>query len=444
MTAAHDLPPAIQWHEGMLLAPQHFQQATRRSEALLAYHTSLTAPFYWGVRHLRIDPIQLVDGTFRVLELEGVLPDGLVVSHLGDKPAALSLDLTPHTEEMRRRECTVHLAVTAALGGLPAVSGELARYDSVSGQPVTDVNTGDGELRIPRLEPRLRLRLEDEVPKKFVSIPLARLRYRDETFTLTRYVPPSLRVPLGSPLGEVCAAVAKRLREKAAFLSDQARSPEMAARVPQLLATRQQVHSLVAALPPFEAVLHTGASHPFPLYLALCSLVGHLAAVGHALVPPVLEPYDHNDPYAGFSRAKDNIFQVLEEGISEAYTAYRLDEVGEVFRTVFEEPWMDRKLILGARRAEGATEAGTVAWMENSLIGAESKMSTLRLKRIRGAEHKRFEGEGELVPASGVVLFSLAADPRYVLGGEALEIINLDDPGRSERPVEIILYVRND
>jgi type VI secretion system protein ImpJ len=82
---AADVPPAIQWHEGMLLAPQHFQWQSQRQEALLHYHSAAMNPFHWGVRHLRIDPVLLVDGTLRVLELEAVLPDGLVVSRLPDE-----------------------------------------------------------------------------------------------------------------------------------------------------------------------------------------------------------------------------------------------------------------------------------------------------------------------------------------------------------------------
>ena len=90
MSTAHDLPEAIQWSEGMLLRPHHFQQATLRQESLLYYHAALIAPFHWGVRHLKIDEVLLVDGGFRVLELEAVMPDGLVVSH----PAAEGADLT--------------------------------------------------------------------------------------------------------------------------------------------------------------------------------------------------------------------------------------------------------------------------------------------------------------------------------------------------------------
>jgi len=76
-------------------------------------------------------------------------------------------------------------------------------------------------------------------------------------------------------------------------------------------------------------------------------------------------------------------------------------------------------------------------------VGSDSKMPSMRDKRVRGAEHRRLGHEADLVPASGVTLFSLAADPRFIIGGETLRLINLDDPQRRHRPAEIVLYVEN-
>src|SRR6266568_4617056 len=92
---AREVPPAVQWHEGMLLAPQHFQLQTQRQETLLHYHSAAIAPFLWGVRHVEIDSVMLVDGVFRVLELEAVMPDGLVVAHSAGEVPDLTLDLKP-------------------------------------------------------------------------------------------------------------------------------------------------------------------------------------------------------------------------------------------------------------------------------------------------------------------------------------------------------------
>ena len=78
---SRQIPEAIQWHEGMLLAPQHLQQLSQRSESLVHYHLHSVTPFFWGIRHLEIDQKRLTTGVFWVVKLEAVMPDGLVVSH---------------------------------------------------------------------------------------------------------------------------------------------------------------------------------------------------------------------------------------------------------------------------------------------------------------------------------------------------------------------------
>ena len=40
----------VEWHEGMLLSPQHFQQFSARMDTLVAWQTLAAAPFAWGVR----------------------------------------------------------------------------------------------------------------------------------------------------------------------------------------------------------------------------------------------------------------------------------------------------------------------------------------------------------------------------------------------------------
>ena len=45
MSEAREIPEAIQWHEGMLLSPQHFQQMSLRQDMLSHYHINLSNPF---------------------------------------------------------------------------------------------------------------------------------------------------------------------------------------------------------------------------------------------------------------------------------------------------------------------------------------------------------------------------------------------------------------
>ena len=58
------IPERIQWHEGMLLAPQHFQQSQARTDSLAGWHALAAAPLAWGVRHLEVDTSLLANGLF--------------------------------------------------------------------------------------------------------------------------------------------------------------------------------------------------------------------------------------------------------------------------------------------------------------------------------------------------------------------------------------------
>jgi type VI secretion system protein ImpJ len=435
-TTARDVPAAIRWHEGMLLAPQHFQWLSLRHETLLHYHAAAISPFHWGVRHLVIDNVKLVDGVFRIVELEAVMPDGLVVSHsAGDLPD-LSLDLNAYAPAVQLRPMTIFLAVAIRGHGL-ALS---ERYGSAEGGPVPDENTGEGDLPLSVLKPRLYLLPGDDPLNKYVGFPLVEIAYRNEVFTRTRFEPPWLRVAPGSAIYDMCTSIATRLREKAAFLADEVRSPSAAARVPQLIEKRLMVHYLVGELPAFEAVLRSNQSHPFPLFIALCSLLGHVAGLGRSLLPPVLEAYDHNNLFATFEQVYAAIGKSIDEGVNETYRGYPFALDGDQFHLLFDPSWNQRPLILGVRSAPGVPEMETVAWMTSALVGSRPVILSLRDRRVGGAARKRIDADGDLVASRGVTLFSLTPDPENVLPGEELVIMN---PGGGRRPEEIVLFVKN-
>ena len=139
---AHQIPEAIQWHEGLLLTPQHFQQLSLRHEALLQYVSAGLSPFGWGVRYFKVDQASLVGGTLRVLEVEAVMPDSLVVSYGARRGEELRVDLTPHADLMKQRPVAVHLAVPAR------ETDTVTRWEWVPGQVV--------ELDDVRVAPEVR------------------------------------------------------------------------------------------------------------------------------------------------------------------------------------------------------------------------------------------------------------------------------------------------
>jgi type VI secretion system protein ImpJ len=443
MMEAHAIPATIQWHEGMLLAPQHFQQLVLRQEALMHYHLQAIAPFCWGVQQFKFDRDRLISGTFAVLELEAVMPDGLVVSYEpGREKEQLRFDLKTHQAQMASQETTIHLAVPAATPGAIPTQGGLKRYDSVEGALVVDVNTGEDGLSIPRLRPCLSLKVGETLSPRHVSFPLLRLRYEQGKFVQTDFIPPCLTVSKDSPLWDECAALATRLRDKAHVLAERTRAPSVAMGAPLTLGSTMQIQRLVAALPHFEAVLHTEGVHPYTLYLALCSLVGQVATAGTMMVPPVFAPYNHNDLRTTFTQARDFIDQVLCEGFPEAYTPYPLQFDDGFFHLLFERSWIDRRLVLGARAKPGMTEADVKAWVAACVIGSKTRMPAMREKRILGAERHQIDGDADLVPERGVVLFDVKGNPTFIEPNEVLQIFHYEQ-SRERRPIEMVLYVKN-
>lgn len=437
------LPDAIQWHEGMLLAPQHFQELTARQEALLHYHLQTAEPYHWGIRTLEIDPVLLIEGTLRITELEVVMPDGLVVYHTAEDESPLEIDLTAYVDELTQQAVTVHLTVPRQKRGDPQVAGALPRYTSVEGASILDTNTGETEVTIPRLVPRAGLVLADKPAQKFVSLPLARVAYRNETFVRTDYLPPLLRVEVDSEIGRLCAGISRRLREKAVFLAEKISSPSAALRGPQTLESKLLIHAMVAGLPAFEAMLHTGTAHPYPLYLTLCHIVGQLAALGAGLVPPVLAPYRHHDPRSSFEEARAFAFRMIDEGIVESHTAVPFDFEQGTFHLRLKSAWATPLLMIGVRGRTGTMEEDLARWMDDCLIASDTRIESLKERRILGAARERKEGDDELVPARGMLLYAVTRDPEFIETEQTLQVFNSSDPQNRRGPAEVILYVKN-
>ncbi len=442
--SARDIPDAIQWHEGMLLAPQHFQEASLRAESLVAYHQLAAQPYHWGVQHLQTDPVKLAAGEFSILSLEAVLPDGLVLSfdHRSD-PHGLTIDLEEHKETLAKRPLTLFLAVPKHRPGAPLTDGEDPRYRGDEGPMIPDNTTGEGEMRLPRLIPRPRLHAGETLPDRLSGFPIARIHLQGEAFAETKFVPAQLAVSRASPIGEVCQKLATRLREKAIYLAERAGSPVGQADQPMLIRSQMMINGLVSALPPFEALLKTDRAHPFTLYLSLCQVVGSMVIVGGAGLSPAFDAYDHTNPLKSFTEAIDFAVRMLDR-VSEAYTAIPFTDADDVFSLVLEEAWCRDDLTIGVRARHDMTEQDVVAWVDAALIGTESALPEIEETRVLGASRVQLERERalDLVPTRGVVLFRITADPAHVIPGERLLVLSRD-PGSRAAPQEIVLYIRN-
>ncbi|HKR21361.1 MAG TPA: type VI secretion system baseplate subunit TssK [Pyrinomonadaceae bacterium] len=444
---AYEIPDAIQWHEGLLLTPQHFQQLASRHEALVRYGTSMVAPFSWGVRRFKHHQISLTDGKLRILELEAVMPDGLVVVHgLPDatRDELLEIDLSKQAEEIGERGILVYVAVAAHQNG-----SDSRRFRSFKGDPVADETSATKARPINRLRPRLTLHAGAQLPIDLIGFPLVRMIYRDSSFTIDdKFVPPLLAVPVkstdGDPasvaaqrLGEMCSDVAMRVRKRAMYLADEARTPSANSRFGNEDAIRTLMLSLVGGLPRMEAVLQTGCEHPYPVYEALCGMAGQLAVMGMEMVPPAFAPYNHNDLYTTFKPVVEFIERTMDQGVPVTYKSFPFTYTHGTYELQFDVTWMKKKLALGIKGERGMTDAEIVKWGENCLIGSQGRMELLQANRITGAGRKHTSRVGDVVTPKGVALFSLKTDENFVEPEKVLQIVNREGP----RPCEIVLYV---
>jgi len=454
MIEARDIPEAVQWTEGMLLAPQHFQLAGRRLEALLAYHLGHLLPFRWGVKRVAYSGALLRQGRLQILDLEAVMPDGLVVVHPLDGADPLEIDLKGQKDALRTAPATIHLVVMADRAGmrLAGAAGE-GRYAAVIGRPVEDENPEGGSTEIDRLRVVIGLvatASPDQPPHpRYVSLPLCRIGFRDEVFVTEPHEPPLLMVTAGTEIYKILDGIAVRLRDKAAALADRLQGPGLGGGEVAAGEAGASLRALVATLPRLEAMLQAQASHPFDFYLTLADTVGSLAGIAGQPVPEALPAYDHSDPLPVF-QAIDAIIAFMVGRLKEPYEAIRFDLVGtHRFVLKLAQAWLGDRLYVGLRAAPGQSPSQLVDWAKSALIGTESRMKAIREARYTGATRQRIDAarEIDLIPPRNIVLYAVPlandADPRGLeaVADEVLEIQGASDKEDPNRPLEILLYV---
>jgi type VI secretion system protein ImpJ len=429
------IPDLIQWHEGLLLTPQHFQQLSSRVESAMQALPSRYVPFYWGVRRFDYDAGAFTAGVLTVRGLDVVMPDGLHV-HLAADRDELQLDLRPLAGTLRQSPLPVHLAMPIANGHSPVATQRFWSYES---EPVADENTGDGGVTIPRLRPRLSLIAAVQPPARFTSFPLLEVRCEGETFLPTAFVPPTLHVATASTLGRLCGDVAQRIRTKAISLAEGA---ILTPQSPFALEARSQLHALAGAVPALEALLRTELAHPFTLYLELCRIAGHAAVLGNSLVPPVFSPYSHNDPRPAFEQVSQFITRSIDEGIPDTVRRFAFQQEEEAFRLVADPDWNDAfawgsvsRVVLAVRSDAG--EEQVVEWGENCVIGGQSAIASLLARRILGLTRRHADHVGELLPPRGMYFFELTADAEVLRAGEDLLVLGSSS---GVRPEALYLY----
>lgn len=441
MVMQHRVVPAIQWYEGMLLSPQHFQQQELRWHQLTSIHLNHLSAHHWGTIDLEFDPVTLPTGLLRILNLKAIMPDGLIVNHLATpETAQLELDLNSFKQQIMDIGATIYLVVPEYIDGLSPLRNEMPRFGSIEGETVTDDNTSDNVVQIPRLIPKISLMISDVPPARYTSFPIAKIGYMDESFILRAYVPPCFRVPQVSILGEKCGALVRRLREKAAYLSEKWQAQ---LGTPLIGETTSQMRPLVQSLPIIEPLILSDVAHPFQLYQAMLQVAGHVSALRLGQIPPIFPSYNHNDLLGTFQSIFDWV-NIIIDSIEKAYSILLFAQRERLFTIKIQQEIFTPQILVGLKAPSTMTEGELADWMQDAIITTESHFESARIRRITGTHRSIVQDQElyDLMPGRGVLIFKIDAQPQFISPGERLIIVNPADTN-DKRPTEIVLYLKH-
>lgn len=441
MVSADFLIERIQWHEGMLLSPQHFQHESARTDALIAWHTLAANPYAWGVRALKVDEGLLATGLLRIQSLEAVMPDGTAVSHFADESGGpdLQLDLSEFGEELERGALDVYLTLGRARSMRDPARP--SRFKGVASLPVEDEVSDALPVDLPRMRPNLALSAGSVPSSVFLHLRLMTVQKDNEVYKLGKFVPALLCVPPNSLILQRASALATQIRSKAAFLAKQTAgsSSKIEERL-SMLELRERLGSLSLMLPFLEAVLRAPVLPPFSLYLALCAQLGSMAMLRPGAVPLVPPAWNHADPWSVF----EPLFESLEASVSEVSQDWRAQIFsfdGGVFALGLKPEWMSKRLVVGLR---GQPERDLSAWMAGAIVGSQTVWTALSDKRVLGAARRKVDEVPELGLRSsgGYCLFSIEVSADFIVADQPLIISNANEVSAAQRPLELVLFTK--
>ncbi|GHT93034.1 type VI secretion protein [Alphaproteobacteria bacterium] len=428
-----DLHNFIQWHEGMLLSPQHFQQSDRYLQHLFSVFGLSCNTFCYGVHELSVDTSALSSGVIRVMKARGVFQDGYSFDYdaMYDHPLHKNLIdyFTTHMASVR-----VHLAIPARKEGKSELIGDMARYYAHEEINVNDENGGDNHINIPVLKPKMRLLTDDEVDARYSSFPILEVEKAvDGGIAATNFIPPYITVDEHSKVSEMCREVARLIRSKVSYFADRKDNHSKSNTDESLSCLRL----LIQAALPLEAIIKINGIQPFEIYKCLLNSVSNIIAVNPAQLIPTLPKYDHNDIFGTFNAMAEYARGILE-GMKQKYDIIHFAKEDHFFKLQMKKEWLERdEIAIGIQKSFSSTENDILNWISGVQIASESMLHVIKDRRILGAERSIMERGAYITQPTGMIILAVKTQNAYIKASEKLCLVNAS---QSIPPEEVILY----
>jgi type VI secretion system protein ImpJ len=408
MATTTPLPDSVQWSEGMLLSPQHFQQNDIYWHSHLRHRMQALTPHYWGLQHM---DYSLTDELISIRTLKCILSDGLAFDYPGnDYPGKYSRKESELLELKVGALCTVGAApvrvwlwVRTRGPGAARQNDNERRYNSIGDLPTADENTGDGMLPIERLQVHAELYIGDAPPPSESAMPLLELRRGvNREIVVTQYHPPLLHLAASdfhqnNSLQQLLNKLHDQLWSKAKQLAGPADDAQSGQEHNLSDESRQHLTAarhLCSSLPQLALALDP-LTHPCQAYQAVAQVVGQVACIGTNPMPLQMKPYRHDNCLPQFQAAIDYIDAklALVDTAYESLPFARFDkhdsrQAHQQFACFARrlQAGMDDNLIVELKTREGQTNAQMLSWLQNAIIASEALMPQLLRSRLQGAQ----------------------------------------------------------
>jgi type VI secretion system protein ImpJ len=322
--------PRVAWYEGMLLAPQHFQQSDRHHEHALASRLHAVTPYPWGVVEVTFDERSLAAGQCGIATFEGIFPEGLAVRFRdGD-------DIAPPVRAIGEKLGTTQQSLVVYL----AIPKERAVGVNISTDPtartrfrsrmraVVDAASGTSELEVPFAHPNLSLLFDTDNRDDFDCLPIGELvRNTTGGFALhPTYVPPLLRVT-GSAfvMGGIKRVVAAANTRRRAIAEERRQRDTVTIEYNATDITRfLLLNALDSYLPRLRYFSEIGDASAREAYLELVSLAGALCTLAANEDPSTFPDFVHTDLRSTFEPVFARLTVLLNTSLTERHVVLSL------------------------------------------------------------------------------------------------------------------------
>jgi type VI secretion system protein ImpJ len=301
----------VVWSEGMLVSPQHLQQADLYHERLLDYRLAATASLSWGITAVEIDAGALAADQLVVKRFAGALPDGLPLDFKAGDPEAPAARPIGGNFPPQLPALEIFLAVPKEREGVPSVAAEMGDAKAPAGktairtrfraasQKIVDMTGEAADLTMAFAKRNLTVLFGNEARDDYDSIKVAEI-VRDAGGALMvseAYIPSVLTIA-ASPflMGAVQRLLALMVAKQRQLAAERAQRDSASVEFGANDVTRYlQLSALNATIPFLVHAGRNGELSPRELFLFLIQSAGTLSTFSIDTDPSAFPPFIYTD-----------------------------------------------------------------------------------------------------------------------------------------------------